>query len=305
MFTLGLDASRQLIEVLKDEDPKEECIESVFSPQIRELPMGTVGTVVTESPLAHAIVSTGAKCIVTLSPTIFDSELASISVFLEKRFAFFRAYSFEGKRIVFKLPESKMGDCSAFLSDPNFPTGKALGENNLKSLIDIFNFLIIDATSSFMSKDAIGSPVSREHAEILLKDYGERTALILRLHDMFKTGRYPAYMILSGSSRFLETFLTLAGWKRNGISCGYRKVLEAIYREGKLKTHAEKLMNESQKVRSLLAKNGWEVFDSDVPYFLARGGKDIPPSAEIFEVKTFLGFPRDVKLFFPSDDPVL
>lgn len=305
MFELGLNASRELKKILQERNPEEECSESTFMLENADVQIEAAGTIITESPLAYAIISSGANCIAVLSPTIYESEISSLSVFLEKRLGFFRSYSFEEGKITFTLPESNIQGCSAFLSDPNFPTGKALNENDLRKTLETFSFLIIDATYSFLKEGESGNFIRREHANLLMGDSKERVALILRLHEIFRTARYPAYAVLSGSSRFMETFLMLAGWKRNGISCSYKEMIMNPCIKENLKLHAEKVISSSQRIKLSLAEKGWEVFSSDTPYFLAKGGSELPENVKAIELSNFLGIPPDVKLFLPSTPPEL
>jgi len=307
MIEIGISAGKEIVEEIARRDPSEVCGAYVFDLPPQLFGRSVQGTILSESPLAHMIVSTGSKCIVALSPTLWVSELSNISVFLERRFGIFRAYLTRDKEVLFKAPRLEDKGCLAFLSDPNFPTGKALTSSEMDLIAESFDAVIVDATYSFLSRGSEGKLMRKEHMENLIAPGGRKAFIFLRLHDIFTAPRYPAFLVIAGSSRLMETFLMVAGWKRNGIACAYSEVTKKEMAETMLKQHAGEMLSITESLKNQLIDEGFEVYDSDTPYFLAT---EVPSRAIKYDfgavsLESFEGIDPRLKLLYPRTSKVL
>jgi len=307
MIEIGIRAGKEIVEEIARRDPSEECRAHVFDFPSQLFGHSMQGTILSESPLAHMIVSTGSKCVVALSPTLWVSELSNISVFLERRFGIFRAYLTHDKGVLFKAPRLEGKGCLAFLSDPNFPTGKALSSSEMELIAESFDAVIVDATYSFLSRGSEGKFVRKEQMESLIAPGGRKAFIFLRLHEIFAAPRYPAFLVIAGSSRLMETFLMMAGWKRNGIACAYSEVIKKEKAEVLLKQHADEMLNIAENLKKQVRDEGFEAYGSDTPYFLAKG---IPSNKRNFDfgamsLESFEGMDPGLRLLYPRKSKVL
>jgi len=307
MIEIGIGAGKEIVEEIARRDPSEECGEHLFDLPPQLFGNSAQGTILSESPLAHMIVSTGSKCIVALSPTLWVSELSNLSVFLERRFGIFRAYSIHDKEVLFESPRLEGKRCLAFLSDPNFPTGKALTSSEIELIAESFDAVILDATYSFLSRGNEGKLIRKEHMESLIAPGGRKAFIFLRLHEIFTAPRYPAFLVIAGSSRLMETFLMVAGWKRNGIACAYSEVMRKEKAETLLKQHADEMLNIAGSLKNLVIDEGLEAYDSDTPYFLANGApsRAIKYDFGAMSLESFEGIDPRLKLLYPRTSKVL
>ena len=300
MFRLGIAFKEKFAELLSSGDPEEEIREPYFIFKPIEGKPGIMATVMTEFPLSQMLIASGLNCISTLSPTLGESELSSISAFMGKRLAYMRSYLIRGNKVDFLLQDNDMHGCIAYLSDPNFPTGKSLPANILETLAERFGYLIVDATFSFLERNNGGSLLKEDHLRALSNEGIENALFFLRLHEIFNLFRYPAYMILSPSTRAMETILLLSGWKRNGVALAYKELIldEAV--RSSLRNHSERLMRKAIELEEYLKKRGAVVIESDTPYFISNAEQEFEGKAQIVDLSMFIGEWDGLRLFAPN-----
>ncbi|MEM4463798.1 MAG: aminotransferase class I/II-fold pyridoxal phosphate-dependent enzyme [Fervidicoccaceae archaeon] len=296
----GVRIGEIFLNALKNEDPEIEVEESVASVSLPGALGKYPGVILTEDPISLLLISAGTSCAISLSPTVGESALASSAAFLGKKLAFLSSYSISEGEIELKVPETMFDSCLAYLSDPNFPTGRILSVEEAEALMKFFDFLLIDSTYSFMLRGNEGDLIRREH-EALLNKSRDNLAFILRLHKTYGLKRYPAYLVISSSHRFLETLLMLVGWTRNGISSAYMKILsDPIVRESVRKS-AQMLNEAASYLKESLRKLGWETVHSDMPYFLIKGSGTLPSSIRTMKLNEFVGISHEYMLAMPMD----
>jgi hypothetical protein len=281
MFRLGIAFKEKFAELLSSGDPEKEIREPYFIFKPIEGKPGIMATVMTESPLSQLLIASGLNCISTLSPTLGESELSSISAFMGKRLAYMRSYIIRGNKV-------------------DFPTGKSLPANILETLAERFGYLIVDATFSFLERNNGGSLLKEDHLRALSNEGIENALFFLRLHEIFNLFRYPAYMILSPSTRAMETILLLSGWKRNGVALAYKElVLDEAVRSS-LRSRSERLMRKAIELEEYFKKRGAVVIESDTPYFISNAEQEFEGKAQIVDLSMFIGEWDGLRLFAPN-----